>query len=343
MIYLAGDNFAPAHPSIMEAVMDANRGHSPAYGLDPWTERAEKAILKAFEREGEVYFIPTGTGGNVFALKLACQRHESVICTDVAHLNYQESGAAEAIVGCKLLTVEHHNGKASPTTIRHRIKKEKAFGRHSTLPRVLSITQPTEYGTLYAPSEMEALVQLCQEENLLLHVDGSRLYNAAVQLDTSFHHLSKRVDLLSLGGTKNGLMGAEALIIFNPTLQPAAAWQQKQNLLLLSKMRYLSAQYIPFFEKELWRSLAVHANAKAREISSILEGISQVSIHYPVETNQIFFSVPRAWIPKIQKEIFCRVWDEEKNEIRFVTSWDTSDSDVKEVRRVLKEISCPCP
>ncbi len=340
-IYLASDNFAPAHPQIMQAISEANQGHAPAYGLDAWTEHAEQVIREAFKSTCEVLIVPTGTGANVLALNLACRRHESVICTDIAHMNYQESGAAESIVGCKLLTVPHKEGKASPEDILKKLKSERAFGRHSTSPGVLSITQPTEVGTLYTLDELKILSALCKKENLLLHMDGSRLYNAIVQLKTSFHEMTEALplDLLSLGGTKNGLMGAEALLIFNPSLRWAAGHLQKQNLQLLSKMRYLSAQYIPFFEKDLWRTLAQQANQKAREIASIIEATPQLSLSYPVQSNQIFFTAPSAWIPLIREKIFCYPWNEEKNEIRFIASWDTSEKDVLQVGSLFTELS----
>ncbi|MES2345373.1 MAG: beta-eliminating lyase-related protein [Chlamydiota bacterium] len=340
-ICLASDNWTPAHPLIVKAVVDANEGYTASYGSDPWTEEAQRLIQEVFKSKCKVFMVPTGTGANVFALRLSCRAYESIICTDIAHINYQESGAIEAIVGCKLLSVPHRGGKMTPDDVLKKLKNERAFGKHSTSPRVLSITQPTEVGTVYSLEELKSLSKLCKEEGLLLHVDGSRLYNAAVSLNVNLYEMvnASFVDILSLGGTKNGLIGAESLLILNPNLQEGSDHLQKQTLQLLSKMRYLSAQYIPFFKNDLWRTLAAQANQKAEEIESIIKTIPHLSLSYPVETNQIFFTAPASWIPLIQEKIFCHTWDKEKNEIRFIASWNTSEQDVKDIKVVLTEVS----
>jgi len=339
-ICLASDNWTPAHPLVIQAILEANEGYAPSYGSDIWTEKAAALIQEAFGSKCKVFIVPTGTGSNVFGLSLACRRHESVICTDIAHIQYQESGAAEALIGCKLVTVSHHEGKLTPNGVRKKLATERAFGKHSTSPKVLSITQSTEIGTVYQLGELAALAQLCKEENLLMHIDGSRLYNAAVSLDVSFQEMVKaaKPDIVSLGGTKNGLMGAESLLIFNPLLQEGSDHLQKQMLQLLSKMRYASCQYIPLFTNHLWRDLAHHANKKAREIASILKAFPELSLSYPVETNQIFFSAPASWIPMIQEDIFCYPWNQEKREIRFITSWNTTENNIREIQSIFENI-----
>ncbi len=340
-ICLASDNWTPAHPLVIKAITEANEGYAPSYGSDAWTEEAGSLIQKVFKSKCRVFIVPTGTGANIFSLRLCCKGYESVICTDIAHIQYQESGAAEALVGCKLLTVPNQEGKVTADEIVKKLKKERAFGKHSTSPRVLSITQPTEIGTVYTLAELKGLAKLCKEENLLMHIDGSRLYNAAIRLNVSLHEIAKaaQVDILSLGGTKNGLMGAEALVILNLRLQEGSDHFQKQMLQLLSKMRYLSAQFIPFFKNDLWHTLATQANQKAQEIASIVQSTPGLSLSHPVETNQIFFTAPASWIPLIQEKIFCYLWDAEKNEVRFIASWNTSEQDIKEIRSILSEIS----
>lgn len=340
-VCLASDNWTPAHPSIMKAVVNANEGYTPAYGSDTWTEEAQKSIQKAFSRKCKVFMVPTGTGANIFGLRLACRRYESVVCTDIAHINYQESGAAESLIGCKLLTVPHENGKITPNLILRKLKTERAFGKHSTSPGILSITQPTEIGTVYSLEELRILSKLCKEENILLHMDGSRLYNAAVCLKVSLSEIvdAAQLDILSLGGTKNGLLGAEALLIFNESLQAGSDHLQKQTLQLLSKMRYLSAQYIPFFQNDLWKTLASQANSQAQKIARIIKAIPHLSLSCQVETNQIFFTAPPSWLPLILEELFCYLWNQERNEIRFITSWNTSDQDVETVESVLTKIA----
>lgn len=340
-ICLASDNWTPAHPLIIQAISDANEGDAPAYGSDPWTEEAQKTLQHVFKSKCKVFLVPTGTGANVFGLGLACQRFESVVCTDIAHINYQESGAVESLIGCKLLPVPHQDGKITPSAILRKLKSERAFGKHSTSPRVLSITQPTEVGTVYTFEELKSLSKLCREENLLLHMDGSRLYNAAIHLKVGLHETanSGHVDILSLGGTKNGLVGAEALLIFNENLQTGSDHFQKQTLQLLSKMRYISVQYIALFKNDLWKDLATQANQQAQRIASTMKSLPHFSLNYPVETNQILFTVPSSWISLIQEEIHCILWNPEKSEVRFITSWKTSDQDVKAVEAILTKIS----
>lgn len=341
LICLASDNWAPAHPSIMESIIEANKGYAPSYGGDLWTKDAEKLLQEVFKSSCKVFIVPSGTGSNVLGLKLSCRRYESILCTDIAHIQYHESGAAESITGCKLLTIPHMEGKIVPNGLLKKLKSERAFGKHSTSPRVLSISQPTEIGTVYTIDELLVLSKLCQEENLLFHIDGSRFYNAAAALQVSLHEMIEgvQVDILSLGGTKNGLMGVEALLIFNQALQEGSDHLHKQTLQLLSKMRYLSAQYIPFFKRNLWRDLATQANQKAKEIAAIIKVTPHLSLTCPVETNQIFFTAPSPWISLIQEQVFCNIWDKEKNEIRFVTSWCTSEKDVKDLELIFKKIS----
>ncbi len=337
-ISLGSDNYSGAHPSIIEAISEANTPFAPAYGEDRWTEQAAKLISQVFKKEATTYFLPTGTGANVLALKIALRRHESVLCTDVAHINLQECGAAESIVGCKLLAVPSNRGKLDLRELDRKLQNERASGKHSTLPRLVSITQPTDSGTLYTIAELKALAEFCQKEKLLLHIDGSRLYNAAVALNCSLDEIvgASRCDLLSLGGTKNGLVGAEALVIFNRALLPGSDHIHKQTLQLLSKMRYLSAQYLAFFKGDLWRELASNANQRAQEIASIIKATPGFTLSYPVETNQIFFTLPRELIKVVQEKVWCYLWDLERNEIRFVTSWNTQESDVEAVRTLFK-------
>lgn len=340
-ICLASDNWAPVHPLIIKAIVDANEGCAPPYGLDPWSEEATEVIQGVFKTKGQVYMVPTGTGANVLALKLCCRRFDSIICTDAAHINFQESGAAESIIGAKLLTIAHQRGKLTPEGVLQKLRREKSFGKHTTNPRVVSITQATEFGTVYSLDELRSLAQLCREEKLLLHMDGSRIYNAAVKLDAQLHEITDaaNVDILSLGGTKNGLMGTEALVLFNKILFEGSDNVHKQTLQLLSKTRYLSAQYIPFFTNKLWYNLAKHANEKAQQVAALISTIPGLSLSYDVETNQIFFTAPKEWVAFMQESINFYPWDIDTNELRFITSWYSSDNDIKDLKTILKDIS----
>lgn len=335
-ISLSSDNSSSAHPTILNAVIQANHGNARSYGLDRWTEEAQIAICKEFKTDCKIFFVPTGTGANIFSLKLCCKPYESTICTEIAHIQYQETGAAEAIAHTKLLTVPHQNGKITIDELVKRIKKERTFGKHSTSPRLLSITQPTEIGTVYTLQELQAIRTACNEHNLLLHIDGSRFYNAAAYLNIDLSKLieASQADILSLGGTKNGCIAAEAVLVFNQTLQEGSDYLHKQTLGLFSKMRYFSSQYKALFTDQLWRTLAIQANQKAQEIATILKKNPHVQLSHQVETNQIFFTLPHSWIHLIQEQISCYLWDAEKNEIRFITSWNTSDEEIQSIKLI---------
>lgn len=339
-ICFASDNFTGVHPSIMEALIQANQGHAPAYGNDLYTLQLESLFHSLFPGTPKALLVPTGTGANVLALKLACKRYESILCTEIAHIHTQETGACESLIGCKLITLPHILGKVTPDQLIKSLRKERSFGKHSTSPRVLFITQPTEIGTVYTLKELKTLSSFCKEEGLFLHMDGSRLYNAAVYLKTSLEEIIKEasVDILSLGGTKNGLLCGESVLIFNPLLLEGADYVHKQTLGLQSKMRYLSAQYLALFKEELWHSLAFHANQQAQKIATLIQNTPPLSLTYPVETNQIFFTAPPSWIPLIQEKVLCYLWDQTTNTVRFVTSWNTQEEEIEGLRLLFQQL-----
>lgn len=343
-IPFASDNCSPVHPSILKAICEANEGFSPSYGADAWTDEATQLIARELKKQCSVFFVPTGTGSNVLALNICMQRYQSVLCSDMAHIHLQESGALESITGCKILTVPHQSGKVTPSALLKRLKAEKALGKHATFPKVLSITQTTEIGTVYTLEELKSISAFCREENLFLHIDGSRFYNAAALLNVTLSEMvdAANPDVLSLGGTKNGLMGAEALVLLNSSLKEGCDHMQKQTLQLSSKMRYLSAQYIPYFKEGLWKELALSANQKAKQIASVIEAFPEVTLTFPVETNQVFFKVPFAWIPLIQEKVSCYVWNQEIGEIRMIASWNTTDEHVEALKSAFTKISQGC-
>jgi threonine aldolase len=338
-ISIASDNVSPVHPDILKALFEANDGWAASYGNDPWTLEAIKVLQDTFKTAGKVFIVPTGTGGNIFALKIACRPYSSILCSSISHINCQESGAPEANIGCKLILVAATDGKVTPSAVKKQLTHERLSGKHSTLPKILSLTQPTEVGTVYSIEELKALSQLCKEEGLLLHIDGSRLYNAAVALEVPLSAITEaaKPDILSLGGTKNGLMSAEAVLIFNPLLDEGSDHLQKQTLQLMSKMRYLSAQFLPFFRNELWKKLAQNANDKAKKLAGYLEAVPGLKLNYPVQTNQIFFSAPPETIPFILENIGCILWNPDIHEIRFVTSWNTTDEEIEQVKQILAD------
>jgi threonine aldolase len=323
----ASDNYAGAHPAVLEAVAAANDGWARAYGDDEWT-----ALLQARLREllGQVEAFPVfnGTGGNVTALAAVLRPFEAVICPDTAHINVDECGAPERIVGAKLVDVPTPDGKLTPALLRDRLAG--VGDQHHVQTRVVSISQSTELGTVYTPDEVRALADVAHDAGLLLHVDGARLVNAAEALGLELRQITTDcgVDLLTLGGTKSGLLGAEAVIFFRPELASGALYARKQVTQLASKMRYVSAQLLRLFEGDLWRETAGHANAMARRLGDGISEVPGARLAYPVQANAVFASLPPAAIARLHEGYHFYVWDESAGVIRLMCSWQTTPDDV---------------
>lgn len=278
----ASDNYAGAHPDVLEAVVGANEGWACAYGDDPWTDRL-RGRLRELLGDVEVFPVFNGTGGNVTALSAVLRAHEAVICPETAHINVDECGAPERVAGAKLIDVATADGKLTPELVRPHLT---GFGdQHHVQARVVSISQSTELGTVYKPDEIGALARQAHDAGLLLHVDGARLVNAAVSLGSGLREITADcgVDVLTLGGTKSGLLGAEAVVFFRPELAAGYLYARKQGTQLASKMRYVSAQLLCLFEDGLWRETAGHANAMARRLGAAAAGVPGVRLAYPVE------------------------------------------------------------
>lgn len=326
----ASDNYSSVHPEVMQALIEANTEHAKAYGNDEYTKKAKELIKAEFGNNVDIYFVFTGTAANVLSLKACVKPYQSIICADSSHLNVNETGAPEAITGSKLITIKNENGKISLESIKARFEQELSNAPHSPRPRVVSIAQTTEYGTIYSPEEIKQIAEFCKENGMYLHMDGCRIYNAAAKTNKTLRELSVDcgVDIMSIGGTKNGLMFAEAVLIFNDELKKDFQYLQKQGLQLYSKMRYLSVQYIPFFENKLWLKNAEHANKMTDLLFEKLKEISEIQITKPVESNHIFAIFPKEIIEEIQKNFYFYVWDNLTNEVRLVTSFDTTEDDV---------------
>ncbi|MFM8320956.1 MAG: threonine aldolase family protein [Chloroflexota bacterium] len=325
---LASDNYSGAHPQVMQAILDANQGHVTAYGGDPYTRRAEGCFQQLFGTDVQVYFVFSGTAANVLCLKAALRSHQAVICSDVAHIHVDETGAAEAIAGVKLLTVPAVNGKL---TVEGMQRYTQRFGDdHFAQPRLVSITQPTERGTLYTLQEISEIAAFCRRYNLLLHMDGARIANAAAALDLPVRAFTRDlgVDLLSFGGTKNGLLLGEAVVFFNPALALDFQYIRMQTLQLSSKMRFISAQFEALLTGDLWLHSARHANRMAARLAAGLERLPQVTVKYPVQTNAIFATLPLEQAPALQAEFPFYVWDETTGEVRWMASFDTTETEI---------------
>src|SRR6185503_8120807 len=284
----ASDNNAGVHPEVIEAIRAANEGHVIAYGDDPFTARAIKQFQKHFGRDIAVYFVFGGTGANVLGLKAITKSHQAIICAETAHVNVDECGAPENFTGCKLLTVPTPDGKLRVEQIKpllHGIGVE-----HHVQPAVITISQATEMGTIYTKKELKTLAGFAHDRGMLLHVDGARLSNAAMSLDASLKEITADagVDVLSFGGTKNGMMYGEAVVFFNPKLAADFKYIRKQGMQLSSKMRFIAAQFEALLGSNLWRRGATHANRMAQILGGELAKLSQVKITQPVETNGVF-------------------------------------------------------
>jgi threonine aldolase len=333
----ASDNNSGVHPSVLEALKSVNEGHVVAYGDDPYTLSAVEKIRKQFGDGVDVFFVLTGTGANVLGLKAATENWNSVICSDTAHIHCDECGAPEFFTGCKLLTVNAPDGKLTVELL-----EEHMHGfdfEHHSQPRVISLTQATEMGTVYTPSEIRVISDYAHSMGLLVHMDGARICNAAASLGVSLLEITGNagVDVLSFGGTKNGLMYGEAIIFFNPVLAHNFKYVRKQGMQLASKMRYIAAQFDAFLTNDLWLENATHANSMARLLAREIEGIPGVKITQKVQINGVFAIIPPQIIEELRREYFFYVWNEQLSEVRWMTSWDTTKEDITGFVRLLRD------
>jgi threonine aldolase len=324
----ASDNYAGAHPEVLAALADANSEHAVSYGDDPWTARAEELLREHFGEQASSFLVFNGSAANVLSFRALCRPWESVICAAGAHINVDEGGAPERIAGVKLHALPTMDGKLTPEYIATQL--HRTGDEHAVQPRVVSVTQSTELGTRYSPYELHALAHFAHERDLLLHVDGSRLANAAAALEVSLRAITTDVgvDVVSFGGTKNGLLLGEAVVFLTPGLDEGFSYLRKQTLQLASKGRFLAAQFIALLEGDLWLRSAAHANAMAARLASAVVDVPGVRITQPVQANGIFAILPRAATAALQRDWRFYTWDEETGEVRWMCSWDTTPEEV---------------
>ena len=322
------DNASGVCPEVMQALIEVNQGHVPSYGGDALTRESKEKIKTALGRECAVFYVYNGTAANNLAAKAVLKSIDSIICADSAHIHCLESGAPYSITGCKLITVPADNGKITPGQIRTAHQKETYWGPHATRPGLVSITQSTELGTVYTLTEMAAIKSVCKELNMLLHVDGCRIYNAAVALDCSLAKLCESVDILSLGGTKNGLMFGEAVVFFHKEAADGFMHLRKQGLQLHSKMRFIAAQMNALFTDNLWHHNASQANQMAARLAKGLEACPGIELVCPVEANQVFVTMSNEMAQGLQQIAGFLLNDPLTPVYRLVTSFDTTEDDV---------------
>lgn len=334
----ASDNNSGVHPAVLKELLRVNRGHVVGYGDDPYTEKAVRLMRKELGEEAEIYFVFTGTAANVLGLTGVTRSWNSVVTAHTAHIETDECGAPEKFTGCKVLTVDTPDGKIRPEMLgRHMHGFD--FEHHSQ-PRVISVSQATEMGTVYTTEEVRTLADFAHQHGMLLHMDGARIANAAVSLGETFRSFTTDagVDILSFGGTKNGMMYGEAVCFLKPGLAEGFKYVRKQGMQLASKMRFIAAQYIAYLSGGLWRDSASHSNRMARELQKRLKEINGIKITQKVEANGLFVIMPRRVAALLSREYFFYPWNEETSEYRLMTSWDTSLDDVSQFTEKLKDI-----
>ncbi|MFZ3262765.1 MAG: low specificity L-threonine aldolase [Terriglobales bacterium] len=334
----ASDNNAVIHPEVLEAIRRANEGHVVGYGDDPHTESAIGKFREHFGADVEVFLVFNGTAANVLSLQALARPYHAVLCPELSHIYTDECGAPEKLTGCKLIPLPASDGKLTVATVAHAY--HGIGDQHHVQPRVISITQSTEMGTVYKPAEIDALSRFAHERKMLLHMDGARISNAVAAQGMTLRQATRDlgVDVLSFGGTKNGLMGVEAVVFFRPELAGDFLFMRKQGMQLASKMRYMAVQMEALLTNDLWKRNADHANRMARLLEQELRKIPPVKIVYPVEANGVFAQIPREAITKIQKRYFFYVWSEEEAVVRWMCSFDTTEEDVRHFAEFVKKV-----
>lgn len=334
----ASDNNSGVHPLIMDALIEANRDHAVGYGDDPWTAAAVARIKAVFGDSAAPFFVFNGTGANSIALQAVTHSFHAILCARTAHIYVDECGAPARMTGCAVIPIDTPDGKLTPEQVRPHLHN---FGVcHHSQPRVVYISQVSELGTVYTVDEVKALADLVHSHGMYLHMDGARLANACVFLGCSMRALTVEagVDVLSFGGTKNGMMMGEAVIAFRPEIAENMEYYRKQSAQLASKHRYLAAQFLPYLETDLWLRNARQANTAALRLAALLGRYPQVRFTQKVESNQLFFTLPAEALRKLQQHYFFYLWNEAVCEARLVTSWDTTEEDIERFGRTLNEI-----
>lgn len=339
----ASDNYAGVHPEVLAALATANGGHQVAYGEDVYTARLQEVVRAQFGPRAEAFPVVNGTGANVIGLTSVLPRWGAVVATDTAHIHTDEAGAPERVTGLKLLTVPTPDGKLTPELVRL-----QAWGwgdEHRAQPLAVSLTQSTELGTVYTPDEIRAVADLAHGHGMAVHLDGARVWNAAAALDLPFAAFTTDVgvDVLTFGGTKNGLLGVEAVVVLEPARATGLVYLRKLTMQLTSKMRFASAQLLALFSDDLGLRSAAHANAMARRLRTRLEAggadgaLPGLGFTRPTQANAVFATLPPAAADRIRARVRFYDWDRARDEVRWMTAWDTTEADVDTFVQIIGE------
>lgn len=335
----ASDNYAGVLPEVMTALQQANEGHAVSYGSDLITQRTRKLFGEVFDSDVEVLFVFNGTGANVLSISGATQSFNSVLCADISHIYNDESSAPETFTGCRFVPVAaNQQGRLDVAELEKKIIRKGDV--HFAQPQMISVTQSTEYGTVYQPEHLKEIALLTKKHGLYFHVDGSRFFNAAARLQCSLREISTDagVDILALGGTKIGMMFGEAVVVFNKTLASHIRYRQKQVMQLASKTRFIAAQFEALLTNELWRTPALHANKMAEKLCEGISRLRSIRVTMPVEANVVFAILPEQLIAPLQQAFPFYVWNEATNEVRLMCSWDTTEEDINAFLSVLQQL-----
>ena len=334
------DNFSGVLPEVFKALEESAYGHAHSYGEDAYTKRAIEDFKQIFGKDIDVYFVYNGTGANILSLSAFTHSYNAIICAVSAHINVDECGAIEKQTGSKLLTVPTFDGKLNVGLIQNHMHD---FGdQHHVQPKVISLTQCTELGTVYTHEELKEICDFAHAHDMYVHMDGARIANAVAYLGCTPASITRDVgiDVMSFGGTKNGMMFGEAVIFFNTRMSKEVKFIRKQLMQLHSKTRFIAAQFSTVLKNDLWLKAAAHANTMAKNLAHAAEQIPSVTITQKVEANEVFAIIPRDKIQKLQEECFFYVWDEDAAEVRWVCSFDTTENDVTEFINLLRQELC---
>src|SRR5579859_271409 len=334
----ASDNNAGVHPQILQAIQKANVDHTVAYGDDVYTEKAINKFKELLGNDIDVYFVYGGTGANVLGLKAMTNSVDGIFCADTAHINVDECGGPEKYTGCKLLLIPTSNGKITVEQIKNHVATSWVGDQHHVQAKVISITQSTELGTVYTPQEIKEIADYAHSHNMYVHMDGARIANAVASLNVDIKEITANagVDVLSFGGTKNGIIFGDAVVFFNKDLSINFKFIRKQGMQLASKMRFIAAQFEELFSNNLWMKNAQHANKMAQLLADKVSKLG-IELTQKVQGNAVFAQVAKEYIEKLQKKYFFYVWNEEKSEVRWMTSFDTKEEDINNFVEFIKE------
>lgn len=327
MISFGSDNHSGVHPLLFEEMLAVNKDFAASYEQDPWSQELRQWLIKEFQAE-DVAMVFNGTAANVIGLQVGLDSYNSVLCSTDSHLHMDECGAPEKIAGVKLIAIECDQAKLTPELLQEKLIRRG--DQHFSQVKMVSITQPTEYGTLYSLEELSAIKDFCKKHTLLLHMDGARLPNAAVALGLTLGELTQGVDILSFGGAKNGLMLGEFVVVKNKNLKKGLKFFRKQSLQLPSKTRFLAAPFLKYLKSGLWKEIAQHENSLAQSLKDCLKEIDGIQITQPTQANSVFCTMPREMYKKIRKKYFFYVWDEKTFEVRLMTSFATQKEHINQ-------------